>query len=89
MNYNKLKEEIKLKKFTIEEIASKIGMTRTGLQLAFKEDTLKIVTLEKISEILNLPVYYWFVDSDNITESNTHRVFEALEKIVIREMNKN
>jgi transcriptional regulator with XRE-family HTH domain len=88
MNYSKLKEEIKLKKFTIEDVASKIGMTRTGLQLAFKEDTLKIVTLEKISDLLNLPVYYWFVDENNFTDSNTHRVFEVLEKIVVREMNK-
>jgi transcriptional regulator with XRE-family HTH domain len=88
MNYNKLKEEIKLKKFTIEGIASKIGMTRTGLQLAFKEDTLKVVTLEKISELLNLPVYYWFVDEDNFSDTSTRRVFEVLEKIVVREMNK-
>ena len=88
MNYNKLKEEIKLKKFTIEDVASKIGMTRTGLQLAFKEDTLKIITLEKISDLLNLPVYYWFVDENNFTDANTHRVFEALERIVVRELNK-
>ena len=88
MDYSKIKNEIKLKKVTIEDVATEIGMSRTGLQLALKNDTLTVSALEKISNVLGVPVYYWFSDNADFAVSETRRVFNALEKIVIKELNK-
>lgn len=57
MNYNYLKDNIKEKGFSIEKMAQKVGMTPQGLRASMKNDTLTVHTLEKISYILEVPIY--------------------------------
>ncbi len=65
MKKNKIKQEIKNKKFTIEEAAEKIGMTRTGLGQALSNESLKVRDLEKLCELLGVSPAAFF-DSGKI-----------------------
>lgn len=66
MNYNKLKEEIKEKKFTIEEIANKIEMSREGLTRSINDEKLKIDILEKICDIIGVsPIIFFDADANH------------------------
>ncbi|MEI6122265.1 MAG: helix-turn-helix transcriptional regulator [Bacteroidota bacterium] len=84
MNISKLKNLLQEKKITYEHLASLIGMTRNGLSDAINKETLKISTLEKIANIVGVPVNYFFDDTINnindqqgiyqITKGNNNRL---------------
>lgn len=67
MNYSNLKILIKEKKFSIDEIASQINMTREGLTRSLNEEKLKIDTLEKICKILGVSPAIFFEGEKNST----------------------
>lgn len=58
----KIVSNAKKRGLNIEELSEKVGMSRNGFNKAFKEESLKIKTLERISEELQVPLSYWFVD---------------------------
>lgn len=60
MDYSKIKLLLTEKKISFTELASKIGMSRHGLYAAINNKTLSIVTLEKISDELGVPVTIFF-----------------------------
>ena len=62
MEYRELKKHLRVKKFTQEEIAEKIGMSRAGLNKALLNDTLKRKDLSKIAQILEVEI--WELDDD-------------------------
>ena len=62
MNYSRLKEIIKEKKFTIEKVSVSIGMTASGFYAAVKNDTMTIRTLENISKTLEVPLMSFFTE---------------------------
>jgi transcriptional regulator with XRE-family HTH domain len=76
MYINRLRELLKINKFTVKEIASLIPMTETGLHQTLKKNTLKVRDLEKIAEILGVSPAVFF-DNDhetiNITSRNTQK----------------
>ncbi|MFB6259064.1 MAG: helix-turn-helix domain-containing protein [Flavobacteriales bacterium] len=45
---------------TLKELAEKVGMTETGLSRALKRKSLKVKTLERISEVLQVPIPAFF-----------------------------
>lgn len=63
MNYNKLRDCIKEKKFTIEDIANRIDMTREGLSRSLGEGKMKIDVFEKICEVIEVHPSIFFDDT--------------------------
>ena len=63
MNINKLRKIIELKKITQKEIAEKIGLSSNAFSAALKKGDFKVSMLEKIAEVLDVPVSYFFDES--------------------------
>ena len=60
MNYERIKVLSEKKSIALKDIAYKIGVTEAGFHKMLTNKTMKIETLEKISEILEVPVSYFF-----------------------------
>jgi transcriptional regulator with XRE-family HTH domain len=87
---NKLKMALKRNGITQNVLCEEISMTPQGLRRAIVTKTLSIGTIEKMSNVLHVPMNYWFDENKNENIiSSVKDVFRALEKIVMKEMNKN
>lgn len=60
MEYNKINKILTDKRLSIPQLADKIGMTKRGLYSSIENKTLTISTLEKIAEVLDVPVTVFF-----------------------------
>jgi transcriptional regulator with XRE-family HTH domain len=60
MDFNKLRTIIKQRKLTFEELGERIGMSKNGINLAFNNEELKVSTLERIAEVLDVSVSIFF-----------------------------
>lgn len=83
LNYNKITELTENKRLSIPQLAQKIGMSKRGLYMGIKENSLRIDTLEKIAEALEVPVTVFF-DVDRITQleniaTDTRKLKEEIE----------
>lgn len=65
MNYSKIKILLNEKRILRKEIAEKLDLTPYGWDLMLKNETMDIRTLEKLSEVLEVPVQYWFDKEGN------------------------
>ena len=70
MNYNKITEVLASNHLSVPQLALKIGMSKRGLYMGIKENSLRIDTLEKIAEALDVPVTVFF-DEDQIINSKS------------------
>jgi transcriptional regulator with XRE-family HTH domain len=68
MDYSRLKKAIKDKRYSIREVSEKIGMSEVGFHQSIKNNTLKIETLEKIANVLEMPISYFFEPKDEEVE---------------------
>ncbi len=66
MEINKLKELLKSKKLNQRELADKIGYTQTAISQAMSRGDFKISMLEKIANVLDVPISYFFSEGNNI-----------------------
>lgn len=57
---NKIKILLEEKRLTINELCEKIEITDMGFRKMFSNESLKVSTLKKISEVLEVPVTYFF-----------------------------
>jgi transcriptional regulator with XRE-family HTH domain len=68
--------ELKIKKLAKESdmpmkrVAQHIGMTENGLAQAFKKNTLKVETLQKVGEFFEVPITYFFTDPEGMNNIN-------------------
>ncbi len=60
MDYEKIDKALKNSGITQTEFLKKIGLTRAGYVKALKNRSLKVSTLQKISEALNMPISHFF-----------------------------
>lgn len=66
MNYNKILEICSKKGFPVKTLAKKAEISVSGLYQMIREESMKITYLEKIAEVLNLPITEFFdIDIDN------------------------
>lgn len=63
MDISKLRKLISLRGFNKREMATKIGFSQTAFSQALTRGDFRVSLLEKIAEILNVPVGYFFDDS--------------------------
>lgn len=81
MNYNRLKDLLSEKKITIPQLAGRIGMSKGGLYTAISNQTLTVITLEKIAEALDVPVPYFFYDEDQNEEDLLYQIDQSEKEI--------
>ena len=62
LNVSKIKNLLKEKKITIDELALHVGYTRSGLNKSLNSGDLKASTLEKIAKVLEVPVSFFYSD---------------------------
>jgi len=80
--HKKIKELVKIRNTTISGLCQKIGMTESGFNFSMKNNTLKIETLQKIAEVLEMPVCCFFEDGEtDISQSMQKNEIEILKKI--------
>ncbi len=60
MDYKKIDKALKDSGITQTEFLKKIGLTRAGYVKAIKNRSLKVSTLQRISEALNVPISHFF-----------------------------
>ena len=69
MDYNKIKTEMKKRRFPLTKIAKIAGLTPQGLRGALAHGTLRIDHLEKISKEIDVHMIYWFEETGITTSS--------------------
>lgn len=62
MDYSKLRVLMSQKNFTDKKLSELVGVSDTGLRQMMNRSTMRIDVLEKISEVLEVPVVYFFQD---------------------------
>jgi len=62
VDFNKIFEEIKKRRFTFRSVAQSVGISEPGLRGTIKNGTLKIEDLELISKKIEVPMTYWWED---------------------------
>lgn len=65
-----LKEKLNATHISLSEIARRMGVSPQNLNSAFLSADVKSGTLEKLSEVLDLPLSYFYGDCYNITGNN-------------------
>ena len=65
MNYSLIKKELGRKNMSVRDLCFRIDVTEQGLHQMIRKKSMKIDTLERISNVLELPVTYWFDNTTN------------------------
>jgi len=65
MDYSRIKIELEHKGISVRELCYKIDVTEQGLHQMIRKRSMKVEILERISNVLHLPVSYWFEDEKN------------------------
>ena len=65
---NRLKKLLAERNITNKELCDKIGMTEGGFYQSIKNNSFKVATYELISEVLNVPMTYWFMEENPVAE---------------------
>ena len=58
----KIKDLARQKDLSMRKVCQKIDMSENGLALGLRNNTIKLDTLSKISEVLHIPITYFFTD---------------------------
>jgi len=65
MDYSLIKKELGYKNISVRDLCYRIDVTEQGLHQMIRKKSMKIDTLERISNVLGLPVSYWFESATN------------------------
>lgn len=71
---DKIRNILRVKSITVKEFCKKIGITENGFSKAIKNNSLRVETIIKISEVLDVPVSYFFTDSENVPTGNNEEI---------------
>jgi len=80
MKYTKIEGLAKSKGLTLGGLAEKIGVTRAGFYRTLEQKTMKVETLEKIAQVLDVPVCEFFETHEDDAESIKFMKTEILNK---------
>lgn len=65
-----LKEQLKNTRYSLSEIAGRLGISPQSLNSIFNSEDVKSGVLEKLSCVLELPLSYFYGDTFNISGSH-------------------
>lgn len=68
MNYSTIKTLMLENKVTVRRMCKEIGVTESGFWKMLKNGSVKTSTLEKIAQVLEIPVTYFFEDAQQISK---------------------
>jgi transcriptional regulator with XRE-family HTH domain len=71
MDYSRIKTELDRKHISIRDLCYKIDITEQGLHQMIRNKSMKIEVLERISQVVGVPVSFWFGNTDSNTLRNT------------------
>ncbi|MDR1225817.1 MAG: helix-turn-helix transcriptional regulator [Prevotellaceae bacterium] len=63
MNYSKIRLEIEKQKMTVKNFCQKVGISEQGFSKMLDNQSIKIEILEKMSDVLGVPISYWFEEN--------------------------
>lgn len=63
MDYSKIRVLMMQRNFSLRNMARTIGVSDSGFKSMMERDTMTIQTLEKISQVFDVPITYFFDDS--------------------------
>jgi len=63
MDYSQIKIELERKNISIRDLCERIDVSEQGLHQMIRKKSMKVEVLERISNVLKLPVTYWFEDT--------------------------
>jgi transcriptional regulator with XRE-family HTH domain len=67
MNINKIRKLLKEKEITQNDIASQMGLSGNAISQALKKGDFKVSFLEKLAEILEVPIVCFFEEDDKLS----------------------
>jgi transcriptional regulator with XRE-family HTH domain len=80
MRLHLIKEKVVKAGITLKELCKEVGMTYQNLNRCLRDNKISANHLEKISEILNVPVYIFFDGYDDISTGTSTKKQWELEK---------
>jgi transcriptional regulator with XRE-family HTH domain len=83
---NRIKELIDNNNLTIKGFAEKIGVSEPGIHNMFRQNDMKISTLQKIADYFHVPITYFLDDIDSQNQT-VDLIFDTLKKIVKEQIN--
>jgi len=79
----KIKNLAKSKHYTMKMLCEKIPMSRLGLHRTLENDTMKVRTLSKISEILEVNITYFLDDNETSFQKKENKPIFTSDEIFI------
>lgn len=85
-NLLQIKQMLDEKNMDVKEFASKIGLSHQGVYKMFAENSTKIETLERISQVLGVPISQFFDIPDKVEEAkeNIQQKVDKLDVLIKR-----
>ena len=83
MNYSLIRNKIEQKGFTYKFFLEQIGMTRQGFEPAIINETVSAKVLMKMSEVLDVPVSYFFDEGEPVSSSKESEIIELQRKYIV------
>ncbi|MEQ3162704.1 helix-turn-helix transcriptional regulator [Parabacteroides goldsteinii] len=71
-NLQLISELLKKKKMSQKDFCEQVGLTDVSLRRIIERNSTKTETLEKIAEVLNVPIGYFFGEQSGIVISGEH-----------------
>lgn len=85
MNYDKIKILAKKQKVKVKELAKTVDISEVGLYQMIRNQSMKVETLEKISDALSVSPVIFFDDNLDIPSVGDDRSIAAHEKVTYLE----
>ena len=71
LSYSEIRSMIDQRGFRLKAFCEKIGITPQGLEPAIVKETLPVRVLKKMSEALNVPVSFFFNETEGVSALST------------------
>ncbi len=77
MDYSRLRVLMTQRNFNDKKLSELVGVSDTGLRQMMNRATMRIDVLEKISEVLEVPIIYFFQDDQDAKKYTVKKCFEC------------
>jgi transcriptional regulator with XRE-family HTH domain len=85
MDYSRIKTELDRKRMSLRDLCYRIDITEQGLHQMIRNKSMKIEVLERISQVLELPVSFWFSDSKDFKNADSTNVEGQVKPNIIHQ----
>lgn len=81
-NFQKIKDLARSQKMTLADVARQAGITPVGLTILIRDNKTLTQTIEKIAEVLNVPVGYFFDNDVKLSKSEQQAAPQDTAKLL-------